>query len=126
MTAEERRRAAALFMAGRRRRSRKDGRGSGRIPFGYRLGADDTVEIDEQAANVVRLVLSLRVDHTLQETADILNAGGYRAPRGGTWTTGTVQYIESHTRLYTTGGRIWAGIESQQLWPIIFKEGAEQ
>lgn len=118
----ERRSIAMRFMAARRFRSRLDGLGSGPTPIGYRRLAGGGVEIDEAGARLVRELLTLRRDHTYQDTADTLNARGYRTPRSGAlWTSGHVQSVERNRDLYTTGIRHWDGITAAQRWPIIYE-----
>jgi site-specific DNA recombinase len=120
--AEERRRIAARLYGGRRVRSKRDGMGSGPIPYGYTMSGDGTIEIDRRAAHVICLLLDLRKIHTYQGTADALNDLGYTTPKGGKWTVGHVQGIERHTELYRTGVRKWDGVKAELCWPVICAE----
>lgn len=115
----ERKLIARRLYGGRRQRSRRDGRGSAPLPYGYRRGVDNGVEINEPAAVVVRLLIGLRdAGMTYQATANRLNAAGYLTPRGGSrWTPGHVQGIERNATLYRTGQRTWGGIDAEQRWP---------
>lgn len=125
VAAIERRRISARFYAARRTRAKKDGRGSGVMPWGYRM--DSTTgqpAIDDQAAAAIQLLLRMRADgKTYQTTADALNAAGYTTPRsGGRWTVGHVQGIERNAALYRTGLRRWDGVTAAETWPVIVEE----
>jgi site-specific DNA recombinase len=120
--AEERRRIAGRLYGGRRVRSKRDGMGSGPIPYGYMRLADGSIAIDTPAAQVVCLLLSLRKEKTYQATADALNTAGYATPKGGKWTVGHIQGIERHADLYRTGTRKWDGVIAEQAWPVICQE----
>lgn len=119
--AEERRRIAARLYGGRRVRSKRDGRGSGPLPFGYVRGAEGIVEVDMAAAPVIRRLFALRAGgQGYQATADTLNAEGCPTPAGGKrWTVGHVQNVERHETLYRTGRRQWDDVESERLWPVV-------
>lgn len=55
----------------------------GRIPLGYRIGADRHFEIDEEAAAVVRLIFEMYAGgETVKEICDYLNVRGYKSSRG--------------------------------------------
>lgn len=125
VAAIERRRTSERFMAVRRLRSKRDGRGSGFLPYGYVRAPDGGVGVDEHAAIVIRQLFKLRAKHTYQATADALNAAGYTAPRGGPWLVGQVQRIERNVSLYKTGIRQWDGIIAEMRWPIILGKGAK-
>jgi hypothetical protein len=103
----------------RRQRSAQDGRGSGPLPQGFVRLADGTLSIDGAAAPVIRTVLVLRREHTYQETADRLNAAGYRTAKGCQWTPAHVYKIDRHRALYETGVREWDGIRAEQRWPVL-------
>lgn len=120
--AEERRRIAGRLYGGRRVRSKRDGMGSGPLPYGYVRLPDGSIAIDQHAAQIVCLLLSLRKEKTYQATADALNAAGYTTPKDGKWTVGHVQGIERHASLYRTGKRQWDGVVAEQTWPIVCNE----
>lgn len=121
--AEERRRIAARLYGGRRVRARRDGLGSGLVPWGYQLNDDGSITVDEQAAAAIRLLLSMRKrGKTYQQTADKLNTEGYATPKGGRWTVGHVQGIERNAALYRTGVRKWDGVTASEPWPIIVQD----
>lgn len=120
--AEERRRIAGRLYGGRKVRSKRDGMGSGPIPYGYVRLSDGSIAIDENAASIIRTLLSLKEKKGYQATADALNAAGYTTPKGGVWTVGHVQGIERHAELYRTGTRKWDGVKAELGWPIIYAE----
>ena len=123
VSAIERRRIALRFYAARRHRAKRDGRGSGIIPWGYLVNDDGTLIVDETAAAALRLLLSMRKrGKTYQQTADKLNAEGYVTPKGGRWTVGHVQGIERNAVLYRTGVRKWDGVTASEPWPIIVRD----
>ncbi len=118
--AMERRRISERFMAARAYRSQKDGRGSAPLPFGYVALDEGGIGVDATAAAAICLLLACRAQGmTYQATANALNAGGHHSPRGGSWKVGLVLAVEQRADLYRTGRRIWRGIESAQVWPII-------
>lgn len=127
VSAIERRRISERFYLARRERSRRDGRGSGVVPFGYKVvpyvESDQVlsrIEVDEKAAPIVRVLLNLRAQgETYQATADALNAAGYTTPTGSRWTVGHVQGIERREHLYRTGQRVWDGVRAEDVWPRI-------
>jgi DNA invertase Pin-like site-specific DNA recombinase len=124
VAALERRRISERFYAARRTRSRKDGRGSGVVPFGY-APADVGVQVDPTSAACVRLLFQHRdAGATYQETADALNAAGYRTPTGRAWSPGTVLGIVRHRALYESGRRLWDGVTAEQVWPALIGEPA--
>jgi site-specific DNA recombinase len=122
--AEERRRIAARLLGGRHQRSKKDGLGSGPVPFGYRLSPEGEIVIDEQAARVVRAILDRRLKQnlSLRKTVASLNQGGWRTSTGKKWTVSNLQRILHQISLYMTGIRVWDGVEAQQRWPVIYQE----
>ncbi len=120
--AEERRRIAGRLYGGRRVRSKRDGMGSGPMPYGYVRLTDGSIAIDQNAAQIVCLLLSLRKEKTYQATADTLNAAGYTTPTGSKWSVGHVQGIERHAALYRTGIRQWDGVKAELGWPVICQE----
>ncbi|MBF6588943.1 MAG: recombinase family protein [Ktedonobacterales bacterium] len=122
VSAIERRRIAMRFYGARRHRGKQDGRGSGRMPWGYRVAPDGTLTIDDQAAAGVRLLFRLRQrGETYQQTADALNARGFTTPTGKQWTVGHVQGIERNKELYHTGVRRWDGVTAEQRWPTLIE-----
>lgn len=129
VAAIERRRISERFYLARRRRSMKDGCGSGVMPYGYLRELDDSIVIDEHAARVIRRLFALRAaGMTYQQIADALNADGTLTATGRRWTTGTVWGIERNRELYTTGTRRWDDVTADERWPVILTgiEPAEQ
>lgn len=123
VAAIERRRISLRFYAARRHRGKQDGRGSGKLPWGYRVNDDGTLSVDEDAAQAIRLLLGMRKHgKTYQQTADKLNAEGFTTPKGGRWTVGHVQGIERNAALYRTGVRKWDGVTASEPWPIIVQD----
>lgn len=117
---DERDRIAKRLYGGRRVRAKRDGLGSGGIPWGYLVNEDGALSINDEAVAAIRLLLSLRKrGKTLQQTADRLNAENYPTPKGGKWTTSNVQSVERNAALYQTGIRKWNGVEAAQSWPVI-------
>ena len=120
VSAQEKRTITARLVGGRRERSRRDGRGSGFLPYGYKLVTQETIAIDDQEAEVVRAIL-LRRDNgdTFQAIADRLNGAGYLTSHGSMWTRGRIKDIDDRRELYTTGKRSWGDVTSTETWPII-------
>ena len=78
-----------------------------RINYGYKAQYDasglfDEYVIVEQAAAVVRLIISLYLDSGLgsPEIADRLNRAGHDAPDGGLWSSPSVVSILNHIKVY--------------------------
>jgi len=99
------RRRHEMGMADRVRR----GQFPGTPPFGYiwRYHEDGsrTVEVDEQAAAVVRQVVALYLDgHGTPMVADKMNEAHVAAPLGGTWDKGSVNNILR--RIWTYAGYV--------------------
>ncbi len=118
----ERKLIAARLKGGRKERSKRDGKGSGPMPWGYDRTAAGQIIVDTQAARVIRKLLALRVTLGYQETANQLNQARYRTAQGKRWTRASVQTIDRHADLYKTGVRRWDGITAEQRWPVIVKE----
>ena len=109
------------MIAGRLERSKRDGLGGGPVPFGYRKGTSDAIEINQDAVPTIRTLIMLReTGLNYRETAETLTRLGYKTPAGtDAWTTGQVQRVERHKETYRTGKRIWGNVEAEQLWPTI-------
>lgn len=119
--AEERRRIAGRTYGGRKVRSKRDGLGSGPMPYGYVRLADDSIAIDQHAAEIIRMLLSHRDrGYGYRVTAEALNDAGHTTAKGSKWTAGHVEGIERHSELYRTGTRRWDGVTAEQKWPVIF------
>lgn len=98
--------------AGRNVRGLKDGEKGGRLPYGYVRGAAG-LDIDPDAASVVKKIFRLREDHhTLREIAAILQTP---SPRGGAWFASGVREILINEQAYRGGCRG----ESSERWPAI-------
>ena len=128
VAAEDKRNLLARLNGTRKARSKVDGRGSGSLPWGYRVvptvegGKVVThVEVNQDAAKTIYRLLYLRELHTYALTASMLNQEGHRTAGGSEWTISHVQKIERHRELYTTGKREHYGETSQALWPIIYE-----
>jgi site-specific DNA recombinase len=121
VAAQEKRTIVARLVGGRRQRSKVDGRGSGFLPYGYMLITQETIAIDEQAADIIRTILRMRNDGvTYQAIADMLNAGGRVTATGAEWTRGLVKNVEDKRTLYSTGVKTWGDVASAEKWPIIY------
>jgi site-specific DNA recombinase len=123
IAANEKRTITARMLGGRRERSKQDGMGSGPLPWGWLrvgYGRQSTVEVDEQAATIIRMILGLRDDGvTYQGIADALNGLGLVTATGATWTRGHVKLVDEKRTLYTTGVKTWGDVSSQEQWPVI-------
>lgn len=120
----ERKRISDRFQLARADRSRKDGLGSGPMPYGYTRQQIDGVYVgpilvDEQAAETIRSILAYRKDHTYHQTCAYLNEQQIPAPRGGQWNVSTIYKLEQQADLYRTGTRVWHGITAAETWPTI-------
>ncbi len=123
VAAEDRRRIAARLYGGRRVRSKRDGRGSSSLPYGYTKDLQGHVAIDPPATQSILKIAELRMSGaSYQATADALNDAKLSAPKGGTWQAGQVHWVAQHMELYLTGKRIWDGIEAAQAWPVIIDQ----
>lgn len=103
---------------GRNARGRIDGEKGGRLPYGYyRNTADNNaVEIDLDAANIVRMIFRhRRAGKGMQAIADTLNLAGYASPKGGQWYASSVKIILDNKPAYAGGERG----ESSVCWPAI-------
>lgn len=110
-------------------KSRRDGETGGRLPYGYRRIFDIVetkngptrkavgVEIDEEAAHIVRMVFSLRQSgKTLRTIAEVVRSTTVLpGPQGGKWTFATIQDILASEDTYRGGKR---GTSSVQ-WPTL-------
>lgn len=111
-------------------KSQKDGERGGRMPYGYRrvfdmvsgkdgqrLKKSVTVEIDQDAAEIIRKIFSLRYSNgwTLAKIAMHLNSKEIATARGGDWWPSTLQSILDNEQIYRGGVRG----ESNLSWPII-------
>ncbi len=87
--------------AGRKVKAKAGGYAGGRPPFGYYV-TDKRLEVDEKAAECVRLVFRLRNDGLkLKEIAEKLNLDGeYKPQRGECFTIPMIQNILKHESLY--------------------------
>ena len=103
--------------AGRNERGKRDGERGGRMPMGYRRVGDGLIEVDAQAAAVVRTIFARRADGwTLQRIADALNADAVQTPqRGQRWTASTVRAVLQNATAYRGGPRS----DSSTRWPSI-------
>ena len=117
----ERKMIARRLANGRRERSKRDGLGSGFVPFGYQRTADSIAVHPDQAATI-RCLFALRdAGKTYAATAKALNDNNMTTPTGKDWTTATVQGIERNRTLYATGNRSWHDVTAVQSWPAILE-----
>ena len=130
VASEERRTIAKRLYNGRRQRSKDDGLGSGRIPWGYTKivhgtgkAQTVTIEIDEEVAKTINFILNEREKGTTyDEIADRLRYNQDTMRNGSwNWTRGSVETIMRHERLYKTGIREWDDVEASEAWPILYK-----
>jgi site-specific DNA recombinase len=112
---------AKRLYGGRKERSKRDGTGSGPLPWGYRRQHKAApIEVDPDAQPAIQMLLRLRErGYTYQKVADALNAAGYSTQRGKAWTTGLVLKVEQNADLYRTGRRVWHGIVAKEQWPVV-------
>ena len=116
----EREQTQARLQQARADRGAADGRGSGPLPYGYRHGPWDGIEIDPAAAETVRLVLTWYWQGKGPcWIADELNHQHRYTSRGTTWRPSSIEQIIQHERLYTYGERVWNGVVAVARWPII-------
>lgn len=121
----ERKRIAERFYEARKVRSKKDGMGSGPLPYGYMRDTNGNIVIDDTAATTVRMVLKLRETLSYSKTVAALNDAGISTPEHGAWGNSSIQRIEKNRALYTTGIRVWDGITATEAWPIIYRKDGE-
>jgi DNA invertase Pin-like site-specific DNA recombinase len=123
VASEERRKIAERLVGGRRERSKRDGMGSGSVPYGFTRigkGRESTIAIDESAADIILFILASRDDGmTYDQIACHLTSEGYRTSRGETWTRGQVKRVDDRRALYQEGRKGWGDVESEEAWPII-------
>jgi site-specific DNA recombinase len=101
-------------------RSRRDGNGAGRIPYGYLSTPGGGVVVDPEAAAVVRKIYTLRkAGWALRAIADsYANDNGIPAPRGGVkWHHTTVREILANRSAYAGGTRGTSTLK----WPAILR-----
>lgn len=109
-------------------RGKRDGERGGRIPYGYRrlfaIGENQEkrictgVEIDEDAAKIVRRIFTLaRKGYSLREIVSQVSASGVPGPRGGLWYASTIDAILKNQQAYKGGLRSNSKIK----WPVILK-----
>lgn len=141
----ERKLIVKRLRGGRIQRAEVDGRGTAPLNYGYTvrpIGELLEIVIDEERAEIVRIILRLvkLENRSYRYAADYLNRLGYKTPfagkvrtkgedRGkpfsGRWSVGQIQKIVDDWELYTTGRKVWNGIEAEQRWPILFDETKE-
>ena len=103
--------------AGRNERGKRDGERGGRLPLGYKRIGEGLIEVDPQAAPIVRRIFARRADGwTLQRIADGLNADAIPNPQGGRrWEPATVRAVLLNAPAYQGGPRS----DSATRWPAI-------
>ncbi len=108
VASEERRTIAKRLYNGRRQRSKDDGLGSGRIPWGYTKivhgtgkAQTVTIEIDNAVAKTINFILNKREKGTTyDEIADRLRYAQDTMRNGSwNWTRGSVETTMRHERL---------------------------
>lgn len=90
--------------------ARLDSERGGRVPFGYRRtfegGKTVGVEIDKDAATIVRAIFKLRTDgYVLTAIADRLNQDGFKTGRGHSWHASSIREILKNEGAYLGGNR---------------------
>ena len=104
---------------GRKERSKRDGRGSGPLPYGYEV-KDNTITVVPSEAETIKLILKSRdAGIGYRKIVELLNGSLIPSKRGGPWCVGSVQTVIEHKTLYETGKRVWGTVESAELWPMI-------
>lgn len=103
--------------AGRNERGRRDGERGGRLPLGYRRAGDGLVEVEKEAAAVVRRIFQLRAARlTLRQIADQLNAENVpTSQRGRRWHAASVRAVLLNVNAYRGGERA----DSPARWPSL-------
>jgi Recombinase len=108
------------LIEGRHVRAQIDGRGSGPLPYGYKRGPYDTIEVDKHQAKIINIMFELAAQKISQaRIADELNHRRLTTSLGKPWTASSVQQVMRHALLYATGIREWANETPTQQWPII-------
>lgn len=103
---------------GRTIKATKGGYACGRIPYGYRLGAEGQFEIEPEQAKVVRRIFAERKRGlTLKAIADKLNADGILSPKGGVWHPGRISYVLDNPKYRGASEYLfrWSGAETHVL-----------
>lgn len=120
--AEERRTITRRLYGGRKQRSKVDGLGSGRMPWGYTRSLDGKIEINPDVQPTITYILNQRSHGTTYQTiANYLTEHQHVKSDGGvTWNVGNVQTVEKHEELYRTGVRRWDGVVASEKWPVMF------
>lgn len=143
----ERKMIVKRLRGGRKQRAEVDGRGTAPVPLGYTITITSNfrgeniqeVIINEETAPVVRLIFRMvKIEgKSYRYVADYLNRNGYKSPYAGrvrksgakagkpfsgSWSFGQIQKVVDNYELYTTGVKIWDGIEAELKWPILFSE----
>lgn len=97
---QERKNITMRTMAGRKVKAQKGGYAGGKRPYGYNVFGHKLV-IDEDEANIVRLVFLLREQNcTMQEISDILNDRGYKTRRNGYFGASQISSILKNEKFY--------------------------
>ena len=85
---------------GRRIKATQGGYAGGQPPMGYKV-IDKHLVVNEEEAPTVRFMFDMKSKGaTMKETADALNAAGYKTRRGKPFVTSTVQSIWNNERTY--------------------------
>lgn len=107
----------ARTTAGRNERGKIDGEKGGRVPLGYRRIPGDGVEVDDEAARLVRNIFALRrMGYKMQPIADALNNMGVTTPRGHKWHSSSVKVVLDNEAIYRGARR---GDSSVHWQPIL-------
>lgn len=85
--------------AGRMAKSLKGGYSGGCVPYGYKVVGGE-YDIDECESEIVRLVFSLRADHSYSEMVDILRERGFKTRKGTDFSVSGIRSILSNRRTY--------------------------
>jgi hypothetical protein len=108
------------LIVGRHYRAQVDGRGSGPLPYGYKRGPYNTIEVDKHQAKIITIMFELAAQKVSQaRIADELNHRRLTTSLGKPWTASSVQQVMRHALLYATGIREWANETPSQQWPTI-------
>jgi site-specific DNA recombinase len=102
---------------GRNERGKKDGEKGGRLPLGY-IRTESIIEIDREAALIVRRIFELRKSATLTAIAEDLNAAGDLPRHGVKWYASSVREVLRNEADYRGGPRG----TSPERWPVILGE----
>ncbi len=107
----------------------REGKVFGRTKYGYRMGPDGRLVVDEEQANVVRQAYRWYLEESvgLREIALRLNAMGVRTKTGAQWGVSSVRLFFEDVETYrgsVTYGK-WRKVRGQGVWPKLVRNDGE-